>query len=243
MSRQLLRKLSALGYEDLGAIRTRGFSCHLLVDGSKNRWLAIEQLPLGLSWAAIHSELSKIGLAPQVLTVDSSILLLVENSPIATEEIQALFARAANQARRQLFISGVGFVATEQKSKLEPKVLIFPTLALVATAMLATFLTQDNSEQETEQILARPQCVLDLEESEIKKWILDAIDSGDVASDTISHNSELGQIEISIRNTIGSTISANGNISCQDGRQNQLSFRADLSGQGYLVTLSEKLDP
>ena len=82
-----------------------------------------------------------------------------------------------------------------------------------------------------------------MEESEIRNWILSAIDSGEVVSDTISQTSELGQIEIMIRNTIGSTISASGTISCQDGRQKQLSFRADLSGEGYLVTLGEKLNP
>jgi len=243
MFRQLLRKLSALGYEDLGGIHTRGFGCHLLSDARSTKWLAIEQIPFGLSWVAIHSELSKVGLAPNILPIDSSILLLVENSPLAASEIQGLAARAANQARRQLFISGVGFVATEQRTKLEPKALMFPAIALIATALLTSFWPQDQSEQKAEPVVPTLLCVLDMEESEIRSWILSAIDSGEVVSDTISHTSEQGQIEIIIRSTIGSAISASGTISCQDGRQKQLSFRADLSGEGYLVTLGEKLNP
>jgi hypothetical protein len=243
MSRQLLRKLSALGYENLGAVRTRGFGCYLLVDSSNTKLLAIEQLPFGLSWVAIHSELLELGLAPQILSVDSCILLLVENSPLATEQIQGLAVRAAQKARRQLFISGVGFVATEQKTKLEPTALILPAVALIATGLLASFWPQEQIEQTGDPMATELSCGLDMGESEIRKWILDAIDSGELVSDAISHNSDLGQIEIIIRSAIGSVISATANISCQDGRQKELSFRADLSGQGYLVSLGEKLDP
>jgi len=243
MSRQLVRKLSALGYEYRGEIKVAGFGCLKLADGSGKQLLAVLENPFGLSWPAIHSEFRVLGLEVAVLQIDGTVVLVLEASRKAINELEGLAGQIKTKASRQLYISGVGFVATEQKQKLNPKSLILPLTALLSTLLMVVIWPKGESLPLSTENEKSASCALDLSPKGQSSWILEKLNSDSKTGDVLSHSSELGQLELQIVQALGTAISATGTISCSDGRKQAISFRADLSGKGFLIPLGQKLDP
>jgi hypothetical protein len=147
-------------------------------------------------------------------------------------------------AREEILVPEVGFVEAGIKRRFDSRVLIGPAALALASLglMFVPAVMPESTEQE--EIPAREEtCALDLERAEIEEWITSSIEESSLGSGEVLVQSTLGDLNLEIEQTLGSTQSVTGSIRCDDGRSKTLHYRLDASANGKLVELSQKLDP
>jgi hypothetical protein len=238
------RLLAAKGIVLEKVIALRALSVFLAKDQARNSLLVLRGKVLGPSWPAIAEQLEQAGIEHSLVEAGKTWLVIADN-PSTREELQGLAIRAREHARDQILVPDVGFVTAGTNKRFEPRVLIGP--ALVALMSLAFVLVPAASPKSNEQTPVETQgatCALDLLDGELESFIASSIDlSSSSTSGEVIVDSKLGLLSLEIQQTIGSTQSVTGSIQCQDGRSKSLHYRLDVSANGKLVELSQRLDP
>jgi hypothetical protein len=238
------RLLVAKGIVLEKAIAFRALSVFLAKDPTRNTLLVFRGKVLGLSWPAIAEQLEQAGIEYSLVEAGKT-WLVIADSPSNRETLQEMATRARECIREQVLVADVGFVTAGKNKRFEPRVLIGP--ALVALMSLALVMIPASSTKSTEQTAVEtPEatCALDLLDGELESWIASSIDlSSSSTSGKVIVDSKLGLLSLEIQQTIGSTQSVTGSIQCEDGREKSLHYRLDVSANGKLVELSQRLDP
>jgi hypothetical protein len=238
------RLLAAKGIVLGKTIPTRALIVFQANDQGGNALLVLRGRLSGPSWPAIAEQLEQAGIECSLVEVGKPWLVIADN-PSTREELQGLAIRAREHARDQILVPDVGFVTAGKSKRFEPRVLIGP--AVVALMSLAFVLVPAASPKSNEQTPVETQgatCALDLLDGELESFIASSIDlSSSSTSGEVIVDSKLGLLSLEIQQTIGSTQSVTGSIQCQDGRSKSLHYRLDVSANGRLVELSQRLDP
>lgn len=165
------------------------------------------------------------------------------------DQAKQLLPRVSNLARgnlqQEVYLPGVGFLPSALKKRFDFRILFAPALILVITLLIA-ILQPANLEAPTETPEAEVaiSCALDLASHEFENWLeLSIFQAQDTSEDLLVLQTELGLLNLKLKSLLGSTQLFSGYLECQDGRSQNLNFRADSSAKGNLVQLGEKLDP
>jgi hypothetical protein len=238
------RLLAAKGIVLEKAIALRALTVFLAKDQARNSLLVFRGKLSGPSWPAIAEQLEQAGIEYSLVEVGKPWLVIADN-PSTREELQDLAIRAREHARDQILVPDVGFVSAGKNKRFEPRVLIGPALvALMSLAFALVPAASPKSNEQTAVEAPEATCALDLPDAELESFIASSIDlSSSSTSGEVIVDSKLGLLSLEIQQTIGSTQSVTGSIQCQDGRSKSLHYRRDVSANGKLVELSQKLDP
>ena len=238
------RLLAAKGITLGRAISTRALIVFLAKDPARNSLLVLRGKVLGPSWPSIAEQLEQAGIEYSLVEAGKP-WLVIGDSPSNRETLQEMATRARECKREQVLVANVGFVSASMNKRFEPRVLVGP--ALLTLMSLTLVMIPASSNKSTEQtVVETPEatCALDLLDGELEGWIASSIDlSSSSTSGEVIVDSKLGLLSLEIQQTIGSTQSVTGSIQCQDGRSKSLHYRLDVSANGKLVELSQKLDP
>ena len=87
-------------------------------------------------------------------------------------------------------------------------------------------------------------CALDMVESEFNSWLKTQISGREVSSArTFVIRTDLGEINMEIEQSLGSTQFVTGVFNCEDNRSKRFQFRTDSQPGRALVDLGSSLDP
>jgi hypothetical protein len=238
------RLLTAMGIAVGRSMSTRALIVFLAKDVAINSLLVLRGKVLGPSWPAIAEQLEQAGIEHSLVEAGKT-WLVIADSPSNRETLQEMATRARECIQEQVLVADVGFVTAGKNKRFEPRVLIGP--ALVALMSLAFALVPAASPKSNEQMAVQTQeatCALDLPDGELESFIASSIDlSSSSTPGEVIVDSKLGLLSLEIQQTIGSTQSVTGSIQCEDGREKSLHYRLDVSANGMLVELSQRLDP
>jgi hypothetical protein len=151
-----------------------------------------------------------------------------------------LFESSNFSRGRQVHLEGVGFVELESKPRPNVKLLALPLFSIVCVVSLG--ILWGNSEQTGQSMdvaLAMDTCVVDLSPAEFENWLSQTLDSEESLSGglELQKQTELGQLNIVVENTIGSAAKVAGMAVCSDGRERLVNHRIDTSGVGAVFEL------
>ena len=238
------RLLAAKGIVLEKAIALRALTVFIAKDQARNSLLVFRGKLSGPSWPAITEQLEQTGIEHSLVEAGKP-WLVIADSPSNRETLQEVATRARESIKEQVLVADVGFVSAGRSKRFEPRVLFGPVLLTLMS--LALVMIPTSSTKSTEQtIVETPEvtCALDLLDGELESWIASSIDlSSPSTSGEAIVDSNLGLLSLEIQQIIGSTQSVTGSIQCQDGRSKSLHYRLDVSANGKLVELSQKLDP
>jgi len=82
-------------------------------------------------------------------------------------------------------------------------------------------------------------CVVDLNPAEFENWLSEILDSEKALSAglELQKQTEFGDLNIAVENTIGSAAKVTGKAVCADGRERLVNHRIDTSGEGAVFEL------
>jgi hypothetical protein len=137
-------------------------------------------------------------------------------------------------------LEGIGFVELESKPRPNVKLLALPLFSIVCVVSLGIF--WGSSQQESQSVEVAPlvgTCIVDLGPAEFENWLSQTLDSEESLSWglELQKQTELGQLNIIVENTIGSAAKVTGVAVCFDGRERLVNHRIDTSGEGAVFEL------
>jgi len=237
------RLLLAKGIRLGKALPVKGLRVFLAKDFQGNSLLVFRGNPLGPTWPSLASYLEQSGIEHSLIEAGKTWLVTIDS--MATREVlQASNASALKSAREHILVPEVGFVEAGIKRRFDLRVLIGPAALALASLGLMFVPAAMPESTDQEEIQAREEtCALDLDSAEIEQWITSSIEESSLSSGEVLVQSKLGDLNLEIEQTLGSTQSVTGSIRCDDGRSKTLHYRLDSSANGALVELSQKLDP
>jgi hypothetical protein len=194
----------------------------------------------GPSWVQIHSCLEHLVPTPTLITLGNTPSVLIADSSIAKELLEGLFESSNSSRGRQVHLEGTGFVELESKPRPNVKLLALPLASIVFVVTLGIF--WGSSQQESQSVEVAPlvgTCIVDLSPAEFENWLSQTLDSEESLSWglELQKQTELGQLNIIVENTIGSAAKVTGVAVCSDGRERLVNHRIDTSGEGAVFEL------
>ena len=237
------RLLLAKGIRLGKALPLKGLRVFVAKDFQGNSLLIFRGNPLGPTWPSLASYLEQSDIEHSLIEAGKTWLVTIDS--IATREVlQASNASALKSAREEILVPEVGFVEAGIKRRFDSRALIGPVALALASLGLMFLQAAMPESTDQEEIQAREEtCALDLDSAEIEQWITSSIEESSLSSGEVLVQSKLGDLNLEIEQTLGSTQSVTGSIRCDDGRSKTLHYRLDSSANGALVELSQKLDP
>ena len=237
------RLLAARGISLGEPLNLKGLRVYSAYDHNGARLLLRGRIT-GPSWPSISLFLESLGIESSLIDVGKIWILTVDTEQ--TRSILEQLSRIARQSLNELvLVSDVGFVSAGAKRRFDPRRLIGPiafSTVILGFALMPTALPDQI--QQLPPVVDKVSCALDLSDNEMRKWIAESISARDLAGPKkIFVNSELGSLNLGIEQTLGSTQSVTGSIECKDGRTKQLHYRIDVSANGALIELRQRLDP
>jgi len=234
------RKLIAMGYSIGQNLKLRGIDATCLTNQRGDCLLLVSNVSYGPSWVQIHSCLQHLVPTPTLITLGNAPSVLIADSSIARELLGRLFESSNFSRGRQVHLEGVGFVELESKPRPNVKLLALPLFSIVCVVSLG--ILWGNSEQTGQSMdvaLAMDTCVVDLSPAEFENWLSQTLDSEESLSGglELQKQTELGQLNIVVENTIGSAAKVAGMAVCSDGRERMVNHRIDTSGVGAVFEL------
>jgi hypothetical protein len=239
-----LRTLAAQGITVQQSVRIKGLSAYQAQDDRGRKLIVLSGALLGTSWAAIGNALESQSIEFTIMTLGRPHLLAVDTSQLRSvlEDIELASKRSRSD---EVFVKDVGFLVSGLSRKFDVRALIAPALLLLLTLGLAT------SQQLEPVALEDPEpeatlltCALDMVESEFNSWLKTQISGREVSSArTFVIRTDLGEINMEIEQSLGSTQFVTGVFNCEDNRSKRFQFRTDSQPGRALVDLGSSLDP
>jgi len=234
------RKLTALGYSIGQKLKLRGVEAHCLTNYRGDCLLLVSNVFYGPSWAQIFKSLEHLVPTPTLITHGKTPAVLVADSSDARELIGSLFQIANTSRGKQVHLEGIGFVELASKPKQDLKLLVLPLASVVCVVTLGIFL--GGSQQKSHSVVVAPvvdTCVVDLNPTDFENWLSETLNSEVTlgAGIELQRQTELGQLNIVVENTIGSAAKVAGKAVCADGRERLVNHRIDTSGEGAVFEL------
>ena len=244
MRQSHLRTLAARGLAVQKSIGIRGIDAYLSLDKAGTSQLVFSGSWLGPSWINVAHVLDMHEVKFSVLLLGRP-YLVAEDSGTLRRILSHVTSAAKQSIRDEVFIEGEGFVVSGMKKSIDVTVLIAPAIVLSISVILAanTFSssapTQENLPQEDPL-----SCAIDMSDSEFSSWIRQQLVSRDkTPASKLLVQTEMGVINLTVEQTIGSTQLMTGTVGCDDGRSRTLKFRTDTKDGGGFVELEPRLDP
>jgi hypothetical protein len=234
------RKLSALGYSIGKNLKIRGVDATCLTNQRGDCLLLVSNVFYGPSWVQIFKSLEHLVPSPALITHGKTPAVLVADSSIARELVGGLFENANASRGKQVHLEGIGFVELESKPKPDLKPLALPLASIVCVVALGIF--WGGSQQKKQSVVAAAvvdTCVVDLNPADFENWLSETLNSEVTlgAGIELQRQTELGQLNIVVENTIGSAAKVTGVAVCADGRERLVNHRIDTSGEGAVFEL------
>ena len=234
------RKLIAMGYSIGQNLKLRGIEATRLTNQRGDCLLLVSNVFYGPSWVQIHSCLEHLVPTPTLITLGNTPSVLIADSSIAKELLGRLFESSNSSRTRQVHLEGIGFVELESKPRPNVKLLALPLFSIVCVVSLG--ILWGNIEQTGQSVDVAPvanTCVVDLAPAEFENWLNQTLDSEESLSWglELQKQTELGQLNIIVENTIGSAAKVTGVAVCSDGRERLVNHRIDTSGEGAVFEL------
>ena len=234
------RKLIAMGYSIGQNLKLRGIEATRLTNQRGDCLLLVSNVFYGPSWVQIHSCLEHLVPTPTLITLGNTPSVLIADSSIAKELLEGLFESSNSSRGRQVHLEGTGFVELESKPRPNVKLLALPLASIVFVVTLGIF--WGSSQQESQSVEVAPlvgTCIVDLSPAEFENWLSQTLDSEESLSWglELQKQTELGQLNIIVENTIGSAAKVTGVAVCSDGRERLVNHRIDTSGEGAVFEL------
>ena len=234
------RKLIAMGYSIGQNLKLRGIEATRLTNQRGDCLLLVSNVFFGPSWVQIHSCLEHLVPTPTLITLGNTPSVLIADSSIAKELLEGLFESSNSSRGRQVHLEGTGFVELESKPRPNVKLLALPLASIVFVVTLGIF--WGSSQQESQSVEVAPlvgTCIVDLSPAEFENWLSQTLDSEESLSWglELQKQTELGQLNIIVENTIGSAAKVTGVAVCSDGRERLVNHRIDTSGEGAVFEL------
>lgn len=234
------RKLTALGYSIGQKLKLRGVEAHCLTNYRGDCLLLVLNVFYGPSWAQIFKSLEHLVPKPTLITHGKTPAVLVADSSIARELVGGLFGSANTSRVKQVHLEGIGFVELASKPKQDLKLLVLPLASIVCVVTLGIF--WGGSQQKSQSVVVAPvadTCVVDLNPADFENWLSETLNSEVTlgAGIELQRQTELGQLNIVVENTIGSAAKVTGKAVCADGRERLVNHRIDTSGEGAVFEL------
>jgi hypothetical protein len=137
-------------------------------------------------------------------------------------------------------LEGIGFVELDSKPKPDLKRLALPLASIVLVVTFGIF--WGNSQQKSQSVGVAPvadSCIVDLSPAEFENWLSQTLESEPTLSGglELQKQTNLGQLNIVVENTIGSAAKVTGKAVCADGRERLVNHRIDSSGEGAVFEL------
>jgi hypothetical protein len=214
------------------------------VESTGHNVLAIRSSFLGPSWPSVVWALSRAEVEIKIIEA-IRVWVIAPDSPLVRGVLEQLSALAKVSARDLVLVPEVGFVSTGVDKRFEPRVLIGPSVVLLAILTLSFWPIAPQEDQTAVVSEANSvSCVLDLESRELKDWISSTISANQMpGSGSLVIQEDLALLNLEVGQVLGSTQEISGYLECQDGRKQNLHYRVDASASGTLVPLVQKLDP
>jgi hypothetical protein len=234
------RKLSALGYSIGQKLKLRGVEATCLTNPRGDCLLLVSNVFYGPSWVQIFKSLEHLVPTPTLITLGNTPAVLIADSSDARDLIGSLFQIANTSRGKQVHLEGIGFVELESKPKPDLKPLALPLASIVCVVALGIF--WGGSQQKNQSVVAAPvadTCVVDLNPADFENWLSESLDYEVTlgAGIELQRQTELGQLNIVVENTIGSAAKVTGKAVCADGRERLVNHRIDTSGEGAVFEL------
>jgi hypothetical protein len=236
----LSRKLSALGYSIGQKLKLRGVEATCLTNRQGDCLLLVSNVFYGPSWVQIFKSLEHLVPSPTLVTHGNTPAVLIADSPIARDLVGRLFEEAKVSRGKQVHLEGTGFVELESKPKPDLKRLALPLASIVFVVTFGIF--WGNSQQKSQSVGVAPvadSCIVDLSPAEFENWLSQTLESEPALSGglEVQKQTNLGQLNIVVENTIGSAAKVTGKAVCADGRERLVNHRIDSSGEGAVFEL------
>jgi hypothetical protein len=236
----LSRKLSALGYSIGQKLKLGGVEATCLTNRRGDCLLLVSNVFYGPSWVQIFKSLEHLVPSPTLVTHGNTPAVLIADSPIARDLVGRLFEEAKVSRGKQVHLEGIGFVELESKPKSDLKHLALPLASIVFVVSLGIF--WGNSQQKRQSVGVAPvadSCIVDLSPAEFENWLSQTLESEPALSGglEVQKQTNLGQLNIVVENTIGSAAKVTGKAVCADGRERLVKHRIDSSGEGGVFEL------
>lgn len=237
-----MQLLSALGIElgpKLSAPRLKVYAANK----SDNQQILLFRGNLfGVPWPVIANQLEDQNISYDLVDAGQIWLSVTDNSKTRglLQEIPISYKTAL---KTQIHVPNEGFRKTEIQKKFEITKLLPPGVILVATVVAGLFLIKPDQPAPSKEPPAI-RCAIDLATEDFNSWLSKQLtDSWVESKDDPVIQTELGILDLRIIQELGSTISLQGSLICEDGQTKELHFRADKSTLGKVVSLGSKLDP
>lgn len=238
-----LRTLATRGIEFRGLQNFKGLEAYEAIDGRGSELLIFSGRVFGPNWVSIGYALEQSGIRYELLHLGRTFFLVND-----TQELRKLLGEMKSASRKssrdEIFVQDIGFMASDVRRKFDSRVLIAPALILGVTVSVSLFQPSDSGikPEDTEPTI-RISCALDLAEVEFEVWLQDQIEKASTEAGQLVIATDLGIVNLEVRQALGSTLLIHGSLTCQDGRSRDLQFRTDSLQGGSLVELGERLDP
>ena len=244
MRQSHLRTLAARGLSVQKSIGIRGIDAYLSLEKEGSSQLVFSGSWLGPSWINIAHVLDMHEVKFSVFMLGRP-YLVAEDSGNLRSILSHMTSAAKRSIRDEVFIEGEGFVVSGMKKGIDVSALIAPAIVLSISVILAanTFFSsppnQENLPQEDPL-----SCALDMSDSGFSSWIRQQLVSRDkTPASQLLVQTEIGVINLTVEQTIGSTQLMTGTVGCDDGRSRTLKFRTDTQDGGGFLELEPRLDP
>jgi hypothetical protein len=237
-----LRTLAAQGIAVRVRLKIRGLDVYEAIRETGDRVLIFSGAVIGPGWPSIHYVLETAKISFSIVDLGKPYFVAADSSQLR-EVLGSLWLVSKHGVRDEVFVNGEGFLSTELRKRFDARVLIAPIALLVFMVPIgASYLIQP--EDKTTQEAKALTCALDLSDSEFQVWLKEQIVMREqTPAKQLVIQTELGVINLTVEQTLGSTQLISGTLECQDGRSIDLQFRTDAQSGGGFLDLGQELDP
>jgi hypothetical protein len=223
-------------------MRISGLDAYEGLDDGGRRVVVFSGALVGPSWVSIGHILETHAFTFSIVRLGRPYFVTDDSSQLR-QVLQLLWSVSKQSSRDEVFVQEDGFLVSEIPRRFDPRVLIAPAALLaVVTAIGATSLIEPKQEQTIEVL--EMTCALEMRESEFATWLKEKIfEREQTSAKQLVIQTDIGVINLTIEQTLGSTQLISGTFGCDDGRSITLQFRTDEKQGGGFVELGPKLDP
>ncbi len=236
-----LRTLAARGIAVQGALKISGLDAYEALSGGGNSVLVFSGAVIGPSWVSIGHVLETHDLRFSIVSLGRPYFVADDSSQLRSV-LEVLWLVSKQSSRDEVFVKGEGFLVSQIRKRFDARVLIAPA-ALLAFVLTIGFGLGESEQESIEEVLPLT-CALELSDKEFASWLKDQIFSREqTKANQLVIQTEMGVINLTVEQTLGSTQLISGTFGCEDGRSISLQFRTDAQQGGGFVELGPRLDP
>jgi hypothetical protein len=223
-------------------MRIDGLDAYEALDDGGGRVVVFGGALIGPSWVSIGHVLEAHDFTFSIVSLGRPYLIADDSSQLRSL-LQLLWSVSKRSSRDEVFVPDEGFLLSEIPRRFDLRVLIAPAALLAVVIALGTSSLIAPQEEKSIEVLPIT-CALEMNESEFEAWLKEQIFERDQTSaKQLVIQTEMGLINLTIEQTLGSAQLIRGTFGCDDGRSITLQFRTDEKQGGGFVELGPKLDP